>query len=357
MRTLDRLVVWTFIKLFVLSITATPFLFALGEFTENIENHKAAGLTWAEILLGYGYRLPEYVVLSFPIAGLVAAIFTVHGMTAHREIVAAKAGGFSFHRLVFPIIVVSTLLTGGALALTEVVPDSNRKSSEILKKLDFTGDWRSDIVYRTDNGYTLSARRLMVEQSEMSGVLLVLKGRDTLPTIHIEAESARYTEGQGWTLLNGTQRYVYADGSEQSSKFDSTPAPADALTERPDELMDTPREDNEMSYAELGRAAKVVERAGGRYAPLLVAQQERIAIPVATLVIILFGLPLATSSNRGGAAFGIGAALGTTIFYMLLLKVGLALGSAGNLPPYAAAWAPNAVFLLAALVFLSRVRT
>src|SRR5687768_5840377 len=118
-RTLDRLVVATFLRLFVLSILATPFLFALGEFTENVESYKQAGLSMSEILYGYAHRLPEWIVLSFPIAGLIAAIFTVHGMTAHREIVAAKAGGFSFHRLVLPIVVASVLLTGGALVLTE----------------------------------------------------------------------------------------------------------------------------------------------------------------------------------------------------------------------------------------------
>jgi lipopolysaccharide export system permease protein len=355
MRTLDRLVVGTFLRLFVLSITATPFLFALGEFTENADAYEQAGLHWTEIGHGYLYRLPEYIVWSFPIAGLVAAIFTVHGMTTHREIVAAKAGGFSFHRVVLPIILVSILLTGGSLALTEMVPDANRRSAEILKKVDFSGDWASDVVYRTDNGYTLSARRLVVADSEMSGVLLMLKGRDTIPTVHIEASTARYAEGTGWTLLDGTQRFIYPDGTEQSTHFDSMPT--EALTERPEDLLDTPREDNELSFAELGRAAKVVERAGGRYAPLLVAQQERLAIPVATLVIILFGLPLATSSNRGGAAYGIGASLGTTIFYLLLLKVGLAIGASGNVPPYAAAWAPNALFAATALVFLAKVRT
>ena len=72
---------------------------------------------------------------------------------------------------------------------------------------------------------------------------------------------------------------------------------------------------------------------------------------------ILFGVPLATSNRRGGTAYGIGVALGTTILYMLLLKISSALGKAGVLEPFPAAWLPNIVFFAAALGLLRRVRT
>ena len=70
-----------------------------------------------------------------------------------------------------------------------------------------------------------------------------------------------------------------------------------------------------------------------------------------------FGVPLATSSGRGGTAYGIGVSLGTTILYLLLFKVSGALGQAGTLSPLTAAWLPNALFFGAALVLLRRVRT
>ena len=101
------------------------------------------------------------------------------------------------------------------------------------------------------------------------------------------------------------------------------------LTERPQELLDEPPQDEEMTYAELGRMAQVVERSGGKAEPLLVKQGQRIAIPAATLVIVLFGVPLATSSKRGGTAYGVGAALGTTILFVLLMKVAGSFGESG----------------------------
>ena len=112
-----------------------------------------------------------------------------------------------------------------------------------------------------------------------------------------------------------------------------------------------------MTYAEIDRLARIIQRSGGDANELLVKKEQKIAIPVMTLVIVLFGAPLATSSRRGGAAFGIGLSLATVLVFMMLLRVSAALGEAGALAPLTAAWLPNAVFAVAGIVFTVRVRT
>jgi lipopolysaccharide export system permease protein len=106
MRTLDRLVATTFLKLWVAVTLATPPLFNLGDFTENLDSYLDRGLTRFEVAQAYFYKLPEYFQFAFPIAALVATVFTIHTMTRHREIVAAKAGGISFHRVMAPLVVI-----------------------------------------------------------------------------------------------------------------------------------------------------------------------------------------------------------------------------------------------------------
>jgi lipopolysaccharide export LptBFGC system permease protein LptF len=46
-----------------------------------------------------------------------------------------------------------------------------------------------------------------------------------------------------------------------------------------------------------------------------------------------------------------------TILYLMLFKVTGAAGNTGALPPQIAAWIPNVLFGLAAIVLLGRVRT
>jgi lipopolysaccharide export LptBFGC system permease protein LptF len=46
-----------------------------------------------------------------------------------------------------------------------------------------------------------------------------------------------------------------------------------------------------------------------------------------------------------------------TIIYMLLFRVGKAIGSSGAIDPLLAAWGPNMLFLVAGLFLMARVRT
>lgn len=357
MKILDRLVAFTFLRLFLVSILATPPLFILGNLTEKLDDYLDAELTLGEIARGYFYNLPEYFQWSFPMAGLIAAVFTVHAMTTHREIVAAKAGGVSFHRLVLPILVLGGGLTAAALFTTDLVPLSKRKATAILENRDLSREWRSDFVYQTEDGLVLAVQRLETLRPRMSGVGIhhPARGEDSV-AIHAEVERAVWLpDVEKWQFENGTFRRIWPDGTESSSRFRRLRIPG--LVEQPAQLMEEVREPEELTYDELERQARIVERGGGKSGELRTKKEQKLAIPVATLVIILLGTPLATSAKRGGAAYGIGISLGTTIAYVLLLKVSGAFGAAGVLPPVWAAWIPNVLFAVAGLFLLARVRT
>lgn len=355
MKILDRFVGRTFLRLFLMVLAAAPPLFILGDITDNLDRHLDRGIAGADIAIAYLYQIPLFLQWSFPVAALVATVFTIHAMTTNREIVAAKAGGISFHRLIAPIVVAGVLLTGAALALGELVPRTNRIAAQILRNENPLRSWRSDFVYRSEDGLSWQVSRLTASDGRMTGVLVARPPSENRPALHVFAESAYWIDSIGWTLQQGYLRRLSPDSTEHTIEFDKVVL--SELTERPEELLETTPEPDEMTYQEIERMASIVARSGGDAAGLLVKKEEKIAIPVATLVIILFGAPLATSSKRGGAAFGVGISLGIVILYMLLLKVAGALGEAGAVSPLVAAWTPNALFTMTAAVLLARVRT
>ena len=355
MRILDRFVAGTFLKLFGLVLAAAPPLFVLGDVTENLDRYLDRGITGLDVARAYLFQLPLFMQWSFPIAALVATVFTVHSMTAHKEIVAAKAGGISFHRVIRPILVVGLILTVVALGLGEVVPRANRVASQILQNETPGRTWRSDFVYRSESGLTWQVSRLTAMDGRMTGVVVERAPDADGAAIHVLAESAYWRDTIGWTLQEGYLRRLGPGGEEHTLEFDQLVM--SDLVERPDELLEAPREADEMTYREIEHQASIIQRSGGDANRLLVKREEKIAIPVATLVIILFGAPLATSSKRGGTAFGIGISLGIVILYMMLFKVSGALGEAGAIPPLAAAWSPNVLFFVGAIFLLGRVRT
>ena len=354
-RILDRLVVTTFLKLFLMVLAASPPLFIIGDIAENLDDYIDRGLSGAEVAQSYLYQLPLFIQWSFPVAALLATVFTIHGMTTHHEIVAAKAGGISFHRLSLPLLLIGVLLTGAALGLSELVPRANRISAQILRSETPGRSWRSDFVYESEAGVTWQVDRLTASDGRVTGLIMERGPGNSDGPMHVSAQAARYDEGGGWTLAQGYLRTFPTDSSVTTLEFDRMVIPA--ILEKPDELLEVPPEPDEMTYAEIDRFADIIQRTGGNASELLVKREQKISIPFTTLVIILFGAPLATSAKRGGAAYGIGLSLATVLVFMMLLRVTGALGEAGALAPLTAAWLPNTIFATAGLFFMARVRT
>lgn len=357
MKILDRYLSRQFLSTFTLLVLALPFLFMITDLTDQLDNYLGRGVSLRAVAVSYIYYIPQLAFWGFPIAALIATVFTIGNMTRHHEIAAAKAGGISFYRIISPIVLLAIVLSALAVAIGEVVPVANEKRAEMLgERQRFTTPIRLNLVFRTEDGKTLSTSRLNAQAQEMTNVVLESRMPGDSVRVHRAAGSAFWDAPTGWTLHDGYIRWLPDNGSEQTTiRFASMQLPE--LEETPDELLTTAKESDEMRYRELERFIATVERSGGDPSEYRVHLAQRVSLPLAVFVIVLFGAPLATSSQRGGTAFGVGISLAVTIFYLMLFKVGEAVGASGAIHPWVAAWTPNVLFLAAALFLLRRVRT
>ena len=85
-RTLDRMVAMTFVRIFSLFVLSVPVMFILGDQSAKQGRYIDRGLTMADIVLGYIFAYPKFVLISFPVAALEGTVFTIHSMTVNREI-------------------------------------------------------------------------------------------------------------------------------------------------------------------------------------------------------------------------------------------------------------------------------
>jgi lipopolysaccharide export system permease protein len=356
MTILDRLVVRDFLRLFALFIMAAPLLFILGDVTENLDRYLGQeNLTVGQVAMGYVYQLPLFVSWGLPVAALIATIFTVNNMTRHSEVAAAKAGGISFFRLFAALPALGIILTLLGLLLVELVPVGNQLRAEAIGERQARFAARSDFVYRDQDGRIFGIRRLDVANGRIHGITMERQGNEPdVPSVHVYAPTARFEDG-GWILEDGYFRLMAGPDIERAFRF-AQMRPR-GFVEPPDRLLDQQKDPDMMRYGELGQLIHSLQRSGGNPLELMVERAQKLAIPVAALVIILFGAPLATSGPRGGAAYGVGVSLAVTILYLMLFKVAGAAGNTGTLPPVVAAWLPNVLFALAAVGLLARVRT
>src|SRR5690606_21495222 len=79
-RTLDRYVAREFLRLFLLATIAVPVLFVLGDLMDNLDKHMDRGRTIGQLARYYVFQSPLFIQYSFPIASLLATVFTVNNM-------------------------------------------------------------------------------------------------------------------------------------------------------------------------------------------------------------------------------------------------------------------------------------
>jgi len=357
-RKLDRYVLGSWLRIFILTALGFPLIAIMINLTDNLNKLLDRGLSMREIAVSYVYSIPENAFIVMPAAVLFATVFTIGAMGRTSEVTAAKAGGVSFHRLTMPIIIAAIFASGLAFVVGELAPGSTARQLELQKlRAVRPTSVRNNFVYRADAGWVYTIKTLDVKNRQLKQLLLERQGSGAdYPDLVINADSAGYNDSLGiWRLKNGTSRVVA--GPEHQAAFTFRTLRLRALTQAPADLLAESKAPDEMRYAELGRYINALQRSGNDVNKLLVEQALKIALPVTCFIIALFGAPLAMTTPRAGAAMGIAISLGTTVIFLLLTQITKAIGSGGVVNPLAAAWAPNVVFFFAGLILFSRART
>jgi lipopolysaccharide export system permease protein len=360
-RPLDRYVFGEFFKIFFGTALGLPVLVVIIDLVDNLEKYLNRQIPRADIALSYVYFLPESAFMVVPAAVLFATVFSVGSLSRHAEITAAKASGMSFYRLIIPIFVGATIAFGMDLALGELMPVTTSMRNELLRDTRVSeGQIRNNFAFASELGRVYKVGQLIRERGVMSAIQIERKGiNDAYPTYLLSAEDAKFdtsaAPGRHWRLGKGQMNVVGDTGTSFMLTFDS--GYDTHFAERPQDMMRAPRSPQEMRYAELTRFIHAAERSGTDVNTLRVERMLKIAIPAACIIIALFGAPLATSNQRGGAAYGVAVSLGTTIIFLLAVNLTKGFGAKGLITPEIAAWVPGIAFGVIGLVLLARVRT
>jgi lipopolysaccharide export system permease protein len=358
LRTLDRYVLTSWLRIFILTALGFPIVSILINLTDTLNKLLDRGLTMREIVVSYVYSIPENMALVMPAAVLFATVFTVGAMGRHSELTAAKAGGQSFHRLILPVIIAAALASGLAFVVGELAPGATARQMEIQKaKASRPTRSRFNFVYRGDAGWIYTIRSLDVASRQLKQLMFEREGTGlAYPGLVVTADSASYDDkAKAWRLRNGASRVIVGPGRQAMFTFRTLRLRA--LTQTPADLLAEPKAPDEMRYGELGRYIEALRRSGNDANKLTVERALKVALPATCFIIALFGAPLGVTSPRAGAAIGVAFGLGTTILFLLLTQIMKAVGAGGVVDPVVAAWLPNAVFLVLGVVLLARVRT
>ena len=357
-RPLDRYVFTEFWKIFMTTALGFPVLVSVIDLTDQLDKYLNRDVPIGDIALSYVYFLPDSMFMVLPAAVLFGTVFSIGALTRHQEITAAKASGISFYRMIMPIVFGAFLATLIGLVLGELKPPFNAKRNQLLRAdANRSGSERFNFAYAGQFGRVYKIGALNVAQRRIDGFEIERKGRNRdYPTYVYTAQAGVYdTTVRRWRFERGELHILPDSITDIAFAFDSIRD--NRVTERPQQLTAASKDPGDMGFQELGAYIKAMELSGADVNTLRVTRMLNITIPVTCMVILLFGAPLATSNQRGGAAYGVGVSLGTTIVFLMLIQLTKAIGSKGIIPPEVAAWVPSVLFAVVGAWLLSRVRT
>ena len=358
MRLLDRYLLRAFFLALGGALGAFLVVAVIVDLFERLDTFIDHHVHMLLVLQYYATTLPFLVSVILPIATLLAVLFSLGGLARRHELVAMTSAGVSLYRILLPLLAAGLLLSAvGLVFSTELAPRGTRHANEIWdheikERPRLTGSSRHDLNYLGTGGRLFLIRRFDGDKGRMEEVVVQHFAGGTLVQ-RIDAKSAQWTDGH-WVFHEGYLRHFHADGPPEVESFQDRVF--DEIGETPHDFLQLVGEPDEMTLSELHDHARRTVSSGGDPLRLDVEAQGRWAFPFAAFVVILLGAPLAGAIRRGGHALGFGLAMLVGFGYYILLRVGQTYGLSGALPPWLAAWLPNAVFTVAGFIGLWKTR-
>ena len=334
--------------------------FTLFDLLGDIARNHVAFLT---VVSYFRYLVPLMVYQLAPLATLVATLVSLAVLAKNNEVVALKASGVSLYRLVLPLLLAGLLVSAGLFILDDTfLPFANQRQDAL----------RNEIKGRPAQTYFEPARQwIFGENSKIYNYELYDSDRQLFGGLNvfeldpatfqmrrrIFATRATWEPSENvWILTGGWVRDFGSDGRvERYEPFKATSLAE--LTEPPGYFRREVRQYYQMNWRQLGEYIASLSQAGFDTARLSVQWHKKFAFPLIAAIIVFLGAPFAFLVGTRGAVGGLAVAVGIGVVYWSAAALFEAMGSAGQLPPLLAAWAPDAIFGFLGIYFFLKMPT
>ena len=361
-----------------------PMLFAISAFTvislsvgvmfDLIRKIVEFGLPLFLAIKVLFFSLPNFLVLSFPMAVLLSTLLAYGKLSANSELLALKSLGIKTSRIIAPAIAVSILMTGLTFYFNDnLVPASNKLAESTLRAgigSSFSSEeGKGNIMFSRYGSRIESATNKPTkintflthifyaswfENNIMQGVTVLDFSRQDIQQI-LKAKSAVFDkENSSWIFSDGSIVSVDQGGQTTNIQFEKYRYP---FVEGPLDLARVPKDATEMSLKQALEAERIYKETGNlkEIRRIQVRIQEKFTLPFACLVFGLIGSSLGSKSNlRSSKSQGFGLSVILILVYYVMSFVFSSFGVKGVLSPIIATWLPVLISMGGGIYFLRK---
>lgn len=353
---------------FVLGQMLAPFLFGIMSFTVILVAgnllFKLAdlmiqrGVSFGIVMRLFLYSLPGVVTLTIPMSCLLASLLGFGNLSANSELVALKSAGVSFGRIVRPLVITGVFISIFAFVLNEtIVPLAERAASNVLRYEVYRlvpPVFKENVFVREESDGEL--RRVIYigsvrpRSGEMADILVQEFEGGRIRRL-ISAPKGNWIDGVWW--LESGQVFEVDDGGvvkllfafdRQKLNLSMSPSDIDSGSTDPDA----------MSLGELYMTIQNSAKQGNDTGKLWMLLNLRIAVPWASVVLVMVGAAVGSRPQRSSSSMGLGLSVVIVFCYYVIMSFCKSLGEARFMPGVLAAWIPNATFLVIGMFLIRR---
>jgi lipopolysaccharide export system permease protein len=360
LRIIDRYILKQVVMTMSFAIMALCAIFIIVDMLESLDEFLDTNASFEIIFEYYMVYLPEIMKILFPIAMLLAILFTVGRLSSTNEITAIKTGGMSLYRIMIPLLIFSIFVSIGQLYFNGwVVPKSNTRKLDIAHQYLRKGQ-RGKTIYNLyfrdtpninvimqyyDGGRKMGSKVAIEEFTDVVSPRLVTR---------MEAASIQWDEvNENWKLTDVIDR-KYEGKEVVTTTYDSLNID---LNLKHNEIAQLKKSPDEMTYDELWDYIQLLDQGGKNVRRQLIEYYGNYAFPFANFVVVLFGVPFASIKRKGGIALQLGSAMIISFMYLVFTKISQTIGYSSEMSPILAGWVANIIFFIIGLFVIIRTRT
>ena len=351
---IDRYIITKFLSTYIFLIAIIISIAVIFDFNERIDKFTQSHVPMEKVIFDYYLNfIPYFSNLFSPLFVFIAVIFFTSKLADNSEIIAMKAAGMSFKRLLRPymvsaaIIAVTTFVLGAYVIPKGNIARVNFENAYIKKKKATSVD---NVQMQVDTGVVAYITHF--DNKTKSGYGFSLdKFVDKKLVSHLTAQTIQYDtlsdRRYSWTLRMYRIRTQVGmrEKIESGNKLDTIimMEPSDFLyTNKQQETMTLPQLDEFIDMQTLRGAAGV--------STFEVEYHKRYAMPFAAFILTIIGVSLSCEKRKGGMGASIGVGLALSFSYILFQTISSTFATNAGWPPMLSVWLPNIVFAIIAFI-------
>ncbi|MBM4312532.1 MAG: LPS export ABC transporter permease LptF [Deltaproteobacteria bacterium] len=361
-RLINRYILKEIAIAFGMIVFILTFVLLMGKILQLMDLMINKGISFTTIAQMTLYLMPSFLIFSIPISLLIAILIGLGRLSGDNEITILKMSGVSLYQLALPVTfaaVIASLLTAvttfflvpyGNIATKNLLFDMAKQKASIgIREKVFIDDFRGILLYAEKipihgdflEGVLVSDNRILGEPNTIFARKAYL-----ISDIDTRAITLRLEDGSTHTVDSGLKNYRKMDFRHYDVRLDF----AESLTT---DMKTGEKSSMDMTVTELTAKLKSHKTNDQAYREMLLVLNKKLTIPLSCLIFAFIGLPFGIRKHRAVRSRGFSIGVVLILIYYLLSLSGEALAETGRLSPTVGAWAPNAIFAVAGILFFS----